>query len=104
MHLWNSFIRSDTIIRAKSIPQRCLNFVEAHATQIRDAGIGEQLTWHLVNLWDEGLISSDHMSACLDHYNKLANGAVVVVQVADEKISAGIVADGSIDGTVRESS
>lgn len=109
MHLWNAFVRSDTIIGAKSMPQKCLDFVEAHATHIRHAGIDEQLTWHLVNLWDEGLISSDHMSVCLDHFHKIANGAVVVVvqveEEEEEKNSAGRVADGtSMDEKVHESS
>lgn len=74
MQMWNAFVRSDTIIRKKSIPQKCLNFIDMNATTIRDEGLGEQLPWHLINLWDEGLISSDHMSVCLDRYHKLAGG------------------------------
>ena len=78
MQMWNAFVRSDTIIRSKSIPQTCLNFIEMNATKIRDEGLGEQLPWHLVNLWDEGLISSDHLSFCLDHYHNLASGTHIV--------------------------
>jgi hypothetical protein len=79
MQLWTAFVRSDTIIRSKSMPQTCLDFIEKKATKIREEGLGEQLTWHLVNLWDEGFISGDHMPFCLDHYQKLARGTHTVV-------------------------
>lgn len=69
---WNNFVRSDTIIPAKKIPQLCLDFVEQRYETIRDEGIGSTLPWHLVNLWDEGLISADHLSFCIEHYHDLA--------------------------------
>ncbi|CAB9530098.1 Polycomb protein SUZ12 [Seminavis robusta] len=69
--LWNNYIKSDTKIANKKIPQHCVNFIKSHAKTIRDRGIDEQLQWHLVTLWDEGLISSDHLSSCLDYYYSL---------------------------------
>jgi VEFS-Box of polycomb protein len=74
--LWNDFInRTDTIIPAKRIPQLCVDFIKEHAFSIRDSQIDEQLRWHLVTLWDEGLISNDHLSSCLDYYHGLVDGS-----------------------------
>ena len=75
MLLWNNFVRSDTIIPAKRIPQICLDFIEQHYETIRDEGIDSTLPWHLVNLWDEGLISGEHLSFCIEHYHDLAGSA-----------------------------
>lgn len=73
--LWNDFIKRDTIIPARLIPQLCVDFIEKHAKAIKDSGIDEQLRWHLVTLWDEGLISSDHLSSCLDYYHGLVGAS-----------------------------
>jgi VEFS-Box of polycomb protein len=73
--LWNGFIESDTIIPSKRIPQLCVDFIGKHAMAIRDSGIDEQLRWHLVTLWDEGIISGDHLSSCLDYYHGLVGAS-----------------------------
>jgi len=104
MHLWNAYVRSDTVIRNKSIPQLCLRFVETHAKDIQQAGLAEQLPSHLFCLWEEGLINRDHLAVCMDQFHKLANGTHVLLPVIDEKsndvqTAAAVAAPASGGGT-----
>ncbi|CAB9496325.1 Polycomb protein SUZ12 [Seminavis robusta] len=81
--LWNNYIQSDTKIPSKRIPQYCVNFVEKHHQDIKEANIDDQLQWHLVTLWDEGLISSKHLSSCLEYYYSLVGSSQGPLPKAD---------------------
>jgi len=80
MVLWNDFIRSDTIIPANTIPQKNLIFIEQYAAKIKRENMEEHLLLHLCNLYDEGLVSGDHIAGCMEHYHKLAVAAVAAVE------------------------
>jgi hypothetical protein len=67
--LWNKFVQSDTVIPRKSLPRICYDFVETHAEKLHEANLREQLMFHMSNMWDEGLVSDDHILSCMHLYN-----------------------------------
>lgn len=61
MKLWNQFIKSCTVIADRSIPERCMAFIKTYAVKLKTNDLRQELSLHLHNLWDHGVISSDHV-------------------------------------------
>lgn len=71
MKLWNSFIKSNIVIADKSIPKRCMAFIRANHAELKKQKLRQELVSHLHNLWDHGLVSSDHIIECMLEYDSL---------------------------------
>jgi hypothetical protein len=71
MKLWNSFIKSNIVIADKSIPKRCMAFIRANHAELKKQKLRQELVSHLHNLWDHGLVSSDHIIECTLEYDSL---------------------------------
>lgn len=74
LKLWNGFIQSHTLISDFSIPGRCMDFVRAYANDLNANDLRQDLTLHLYNLWDNGLVSSLHIVECMMEYDSLTRG------------------------------
>jgi VEFS-Box of polycomb protein len=74
LKLWNGFIQSHTLISDFSIPGRCMDFVRAYANDLNANDLRQDLTLHLYNLWDNGLVSSSHIVECMIEYDSLTRG------------------------------
>jgi hypothetical protein len=74
LKLWNGFIKSHTLIADRSIPGRCMEFIRAHASYLNENDLRQDLTLHLFNLCDNGLVSSLHVVECMMEYDTLARG------------------------------
>jgi len=75
MKLWNQFTKSVTVIADRSIPERCIAFIRAHAAMLKANDLRQELTLHMHNLWDHGLVSSDHVVECMMEYDSLVSEA-----------------------------
>ena len=69
---WNGFIQSHTLISDASIPGRCMEFVQTYASYLNENDLRQDLTLHLYNLWDNGLLSSMHILQCMMEYDSSA--------------------------------
>jgi hypothetical protein len=74
LKLWNGFIQSHTLISDFSIPGRCMDFVRAYASYLNANDLRQDLTLHLYNLWDNGLVSSLQIVECMMEYDSLTRG------------------------------
>lgn len=79
MKLWNPFIKSNTVIADRSIPERCMAFIHTHYAVLKTNQLRQELVLHLHNLWDHGLVSSDHIVECMMEYDSLQGVTNVVV-------------------------
>ena len=71
MKLWNPFIKSNIVLADKSIPNRCMAFIRAKYVELKKQNLRQELVLHLHNLWDHGLVSSDHIVDFLLEYDSL---------------------------------
>lgn len=72
MRLWNQFIKCHTVLSDRSIPKRCMSFVRHIGQTLVTHELRQELLLHLFNLWDSGLLSSQHIEACMAEYDKMA--------------------------------
>ena len=69
MSIWNKYIYSNHIIADRDIPNRCIDFARKHGCELNHHGLRNQLLLHLFTMWDNLLISSDHILECLDIFD-----------------------------------
>jgi hypothetical protein len=69
LNLWKRFIRSDTIMGDQEVPKKCSEFVETHLNSLKY--LRTQLLMHLITLWENKIISSDHLLATMNKYDEL---------------------------------
>jgi len=71
LKLWNKFMSSShKLVADRSILSRCVEFTKLHGTDIAERGMRQQLFLHFTNLWDEEILSSDHVSALMSFYDR----------------------------------
>lgn len=69
MNLWKRFIRSDTVMGDQEVPRKCLEFIETHLNSLKD--LRTQLLMHLITLWENKIIPSDHLLTTMNKYDEL---------------------------------
>lgn len=69
MCIWNRFIKSHVIIPDKVIPDKCREFVSIHGQKLVSKGLRRHLLMHLLNLWDQMLISAAHLHEFMSIYD-----------------------------------
>ena len=69
LNLWKRFIRSDTTMGDHEVPKKCLEFIETHLHSLKD--LRTQLLMHLVTLWENKIIPSDHLLATMNKFDEL---------------------------------
>ena len=71
LKLWNLFINgSHKLVADRSIPSRCVEFIKVHGIDIAQRNMRELLLLHFCNLWDEEILSSDHISALMKFFDR----------------------------------
>lgn len=71
LKLWNKFMsNSHKLVADRNILSRCVEFVKLHGTDIAERGMRQHLFLHFTNLWDEEILSSDHVSALMSFYDR----------------------------------
>lgn len=55
--MWNRFVYSNTVLADSHIPKLCTNFVLKYRNEIIRQNLRAQLLLHLMNLWDNQLLS-----------------------------------------------
>jgi len=77
LKLWNHFINgSHKLVADRSIPSRCADFIKIHGMDIAERNMRQILFLHFCNLWDEEVLSSDHISALMALFDKHCRAAV----------------------------
>jgi hypothetical protein len=75
--LWNQFVSQVTdniTLPPDELPNLCLQFVEAHALELREEeGMEEELICHLTNLFDEVFLGKIHITEIMSTYSKLVD-------------------------------
>ena len=69
MCIWNRFIKSHTVIPDLVIPDKCREFVSIHGQTLASKGLRRHLLQHLLNLWDQMLISAAHLYEFMSIYD-----------------------------------
>lgn len=75
--IWNKFMRSSTIAVDMKVPSKCLEFIRSHASKIGEENLRNEVTLHLLNLWDNKLISQYHVVFCTREMDRLLNDSSV---------------------------
>lgn len=70
MKLWNEFMHSHTVVPEHRMFERCMTFIRTYAVKMKAKNLREELCHHLHNLWDAGMISSDHIVECMQEFDK----------------------------------
>lgn len=70
LKLWNKFMSSSHVVADRNILSRCVEFVKLHGADIAERGMRQHLFLHFTNLWDEEILSSDHVSALMSFYDR----------------------------------
>jgi hypothetical protein len=53
----------------QEVPKKCLEFIETHLNSLKD--LRTQLLMHLITLWENKIIPSDHLLATMNKYDEL---------------------------------
>lgn len=61
MKMWNRFIKSHIQIPDCAMPKQCREFISTHAQGLVSGDLRQHLLQHLLNLWDNQVLSADHM-------------------------------------------
>lgn len=78
MKMWNRFIKSHIQIPDCAMPEKCREFISTHAQGLVSEGLRQHLLQHLLNLWDNQVLSADHMHdlmALFDTFDKKLKAA-----------------------------
>jgi hypothetical protein len=67
-------MQANPVLSQVQLPGRCLHFVKEHGRSIEDLALTEQLTAHLMNLWDEGHVGRSHLFECMALFHELVDG------------------------------
>jgi hypothetical protein len=71
LKLWNQFMSSShKLVADRSILSRCVEFIKLYGTDIAERGMRQHLFLHFSNLWDEEILSSDHISTLMSFYDR----------------------------------
>jgi len=70
MKLWNRFIKKHTIIADRDVPDECKQFLFEHNHALISSCLRKNFLLHLFNLWDNGVISSSHISSLMESYDE----------------------------------
>ena len=71
LKLWNFFINgSHKLVADRGIPSRCVEFIKVHGNDIGQRNMRDLLLLHFCNLWDEEILSSDHISALMTFFDR----------------------------------
>ena len=66
---------SDTVIYDQSIPEKCQAFIHTHHEILSSKKLRNVLLLHFLNLWDNRLLSSNHVQHCMTLYDSLDNNS-----------------------------
>ena len=78
LKLWNFFMNgSHKLVADRGIPSRCVEFIKIHGEDIAQRNMRDLLLLHFCNLWDEEILSSDHISALMTSFDRNCAEAAV---------------------------
>jgi len=75
MSQWNNYIISHTVVSDRSIPYQCMQFIETEGEKLIKTDSRRNLLLNLFNLWDNGIISSEHIINCTEVYDVICRDA-----------------------------
>jgi len=71
MICWNEYMQSHVTIPDKALPQKCAEFIQHFGKKLIEEGFQKHLLVHLLNLWDNKLISSLNIFHYMHNLNSL---------------------------------
>ena len=78
LKLWNCFVNgSHKLVADRGVPTRCTEFIKVHGIDIAQQNMRDLLLLHFCNLWDEEILSSDHISTLMALFDRQCAAAVV---------------------------
>ena len=69
LNAWKRFIRTDSVVAYDKVPGKCLEFIRLHQKLLK--GLRTELLMHLMTLWENKLIPSDHILICMNEHDAL---------------------------------
>ena len=65
MKLWNRFVHGFVVYSKRHVPLVCAMFARKMRSEINRKGLRQNFLLHLMNLWDNSLISSSWIEQCM---------------------------------------